>query len=248
MKKITFLTFLFVAFLGFSQELITNGDFSTGTDGAPFYSGGENNQIEVVDLGGGNLAYRSNNMAANAAEPWRINLSQVVALEDDTTYELTFDAFTATGETRTILTSLGQAGPNFNGTDPQSVTLTDASQTFTRTFTTNFDTANSGSSTPGSRVIFDMNNETGFVFIDNVSLQEVDGSLSDVSLSDLQIDNTQIAGFDANITSYNINLNNATPIPQITSATATNPNATVGAFNQSLTVPGMATFDVTSEN
>ncbi len=251
MKKITFLVFLLVSALGFSQELVTNGDFQTGTDGAPFYSGGENNPIEVVDIGGGNLAFRANVAVANAPEPWRVNLSQIVALEDNTAYELTFDAFTdsSTGS-RDILVSLGQAGGPFNGTTPVAASLTDTSQTFNFTITTNFDTANTmpTSGAAGSRVIFDMANTTGFVWIDNVSLQEVDGSLSDITLSDLQIDGATISDFNPSTTTYNVSVANAMPVPQITTVTTTNPNATVGTINDATSVPGTATFDVTSEN
>ncbi|SDS24162.1 Por secretion system C-terminal sorting domain-containing protein [Formosa sp. Hel1_31_208] len=249
MKKITFLAFLFVTLIGFSQELITNGDFQTGVAG-DWYSGGDNNPIEVVDQGG-NFVFQAN--VTSTTDVWRVNLSQVVALQDNTSYELVFDAFTdATTGTRTMLASLGQAGAGFNGTDPLTIDLTDTPQTFTRTITTNFDTANTDTTGPfpGSRVIFDMGGDTGFVFIDNVSLTEttVDPTLTDVTLSDLQLDNSLITGFDPNTTTYNIALPDAMSIPQITSVSTTNPNATVGTLNQATAVPGTATFDVTSED
>lgn len=171
MKKITFIFLFLTTTLVFSQELITNGDFQTGPPASPWYSGGDNNPIEIVDQGG-NFVFQANVQATT--DTWRVNLSQVVALQDNTSYELSFDAFTdATTGSRPLNVSLGQAGPNFAGTTPVVAGLTDTPQTFNYTITTNFDTANSGSSTPGSRVIFDMGDAVGFVFIDNVSLQEV---------------------------------------------------------------------------
>ncbi|WP_299126793.1 T9SS type A sorting domain-containing protein [uncultured Winogradskyella sp.] len=168
MKKITFFIAMMTITFGFSQELITNGDFQTGMAG-DWYSGGENQPIEIVDLGGGEFVFQAN--VASVTDAWRVNLSQLVDLEDNTTYDLTFDAFTdtATG-TRTMTTTLGQAGAPFGATMSEELTLTDTPQTFNFSITTTFDTANTASDNPGSRLIFDMGADTGFVFIDNVSL------------------------------------------------------------------------------
>jgi len=72
--------------------------------------------------------------------------------------------------------------------------------------------------------------------------------LEDVSLSDLQVDGVTITDFDSTTTTYNVGVENATPVPQITAVTTTNPNATVGTITQASGVPGSATFDVTSED
>ena len=72
--------------------------------------------------------------------------------------------------------------------------------------------------------------------------------MEDISLSDLQVDGVTINGFGSLTTTYNIGVANATPVPQITSVTTTNPNAVVGAITQATAVPGSATFNVTSED
>ncbi len=94
---------LLIASLGFSQELVTNGDFETGVAG-DWYSGGDNS-VDIVDDGSTtNFVHQVNVMVANAGEPWRVNLSQIVALSDNTAYTLTFDAYTdATTENRFYL-------------------------------------------------------------------------------------------------------------------------------------------------
>jgi endoglucanase len=104
MKKITFLLSLMTSTLGFAQNLVTNGDFQTGA-AAPWY----NNAANVVDLGGGNFVNQAN--VLGAGNPWDVNLSQEVLLEDGKTYRFTFDAFTdAVTGSRTIVAGLGQTG------------------------------------------------------------------------------------------------------------------------------------------
>lgn len=160
MKKITILFLLFISSLSFSQNLVTNGDFQTGT-ATPWYGNASN----VVDLGGGNFVNQAN--VTTAGNPWDVNLSQVVVLQSGLTYQLSFDAFTdATTGSRTIITGLGQDNAPYASLT-QTTTLTSTSQTFTYQFTINYGDAVS------DRVIFDLGAATGFVFIDNVSVVEV---------------------------------------------------------------------------
>ena len=63
MKKITFLLSLMTCTFGFAQNLVTNGDFQTGT-AAPWY----NNAANVVDLGGGNFVNQAN--VGGVGNPW----------------------------------------------------------------------------------------------------------------------------------------------------------------------------------
>ncbi|MFP4847054.1 T9SS type A sorting domain-containing protein [Winogradskyella sp. PE311] len=242
MKKITLFVFLLVASFGFSQELITNGDFQTGAAG-DWYTGGENNPIEIVDQGG-NFVFQAN--VTGTTDAWRVNLSQVVALQDNTAYELSFDAFTdsATGS-RPLNVSLGQAAGPFAGTTPTIETITDTPQTFTYTITTNFDTNNGGS---GSRVIFDMGDNVGFVFIDNVSLTAatVDPT-TDASLSDLALDGTTVAGFSSSTLSYPVELPSGTMTAPTVSATTTEAMATT-MITQAPSLPGDATVAVTASD
>lgn len=159
MKKITLFIFMLISLMGFTQELVINGDFQTGS-AAPWYG----NAANVVDLGGGTFVNQANVTAAGAA--YTVNLSQDVALTDGLTYTLSFDAFTdATTGTRTMLAGLGQNANPWTALT-RTATLTSSSQTFTYQFTINY-----GDAVP-DRVIFDMGAATGYVFIDNVSVQE----------------------------------------------------------------------------
>lgn len=160
MKKITFLLTLITASLGFAQNLVTNGDFQTGS-AAPWY----NNAANVVDLGGGNFVNQAN--IAAAGNPWDVNLSQDVVLEDGKTYRFTFDAFTdALTGSRTIIAGLGQNNAPYAALT-YTPTLTSTPQTFSYDITINYGNAVT------DRVIFDMGAAVGYVFIDNVSVVEV---------------------------------------------------------------------------
>lgn len=141
----------------FDGGLLANGDFETG-DATGWFG----NAANVVNQGG-NFVNEANILTAGA--PFNVNLSQVVPMTNGTTYTFTFDAYTdsATGS-RTILAGIGLNEAPWTAVTEQ-VTLTDTPQTFSFSLTANFESAN-------SRVLFDMGAETGFVFIDNVSLFE----------------------------------------------------------------------------
>ena len=160
MKKITLLLTLLISVLGFSQNLVTNGNFQTGV--ATPWTGVAAN---AVDLGGANWVNQANVLAAG--NPWDVNLSQEILLTSGKTYRFTFDAFTdATTATRTIIAGLGQTGAPY-ASSTSSVTLTSTLQTFTYDITITYGDAVT------DRVIFDMGAATGYVFIDNVSVVEV---------------------------------------------------------------------------
>ena len=160
MKKITFLLSLMTFTLGFAQNLVTNGDFQTGT-AAPWY----NNAANVVDLGGSNFVNQANVLAAG--NPYDVNLSQNINLTSGLTYELTFTAFTdATTATRNIIVGLGQNNAPWAALT-STTSLTATPQTFSYQYTINY-----GDAVP-DRVIFDMGAAVGYVFIDNVSVVEV---------------------------------------------------------------------------
>jgi len=160
MKKITFLLSLMFCSLSFSQNLVTNGDFQTGT-AAPWY----NNAANVVDLGVGVWVNQANVVAAGNA--YDANLSQIISLNSGSTYRLTFDAFTDTAtNSRTMIVGLGQSASPWAALT-STTTLTSTLQTFTYQYTINY-----GDAVP-DRVIFDMGAATGYVFIDNVSVVQV---------------------------------------------------------------------------
>lgn len=154
MKKITFLFFLLTASLGFSQELVVNGDFESGE--APWYG----NALNVQTDGGNSYNFADVATAGNAFD---VNLSQGLTLVQGEVYELKFDASTSAGNTRTMVAGIGLAVAPFSA-DVQEVTLTETTQTFTLTLTA------AGFGGSDSRVLFDMGADTGIVVIDNVSL------------------------------------------------------------------------------
>ncbi len=159
MKKITFLLPLLLCTLSFSQ-IVTNGNFQTGT-AAPWYG----NAANVVDLGASNFVNQAQVLVAGNA--YDVNLSQIVALTNGLTYQLSFLAFTdATTNSRTMIAGLGQSGAPFAALTATPV-LTATPQTFTYQFTINYGEAVT------DRVIFDMGGATGFVFIDNVTVVQV---------------------------------------------------------------------------
>ena len=160
MKKITLLLSLLLSSLSFSQNLVTNGDFQTGV-ATPWYG----NAANVVDLGGSNFVNQAN--VVGVGNPYDVNLSQNINLDNGKTYQLTFDAFTdATTGSRPIIVGLGQNNAPWAALTATTV-LTSTLQSFTYQFTVNYGDA------VGDRVIFDMGAATGFVFIDNVSVVEV---------------------------------------------------------------------------
>ena len=162
MKKITFLLFILTSFC-FSQELLTNGDFEScptaPSDCSPWFG----NAVNAVDDGSGNFVNQANVMTAGDA--FAVNISQVESMTSGTTYAFSFDAYTDSATaSRTMVVGIGLNEAPWTAV-VETITLTDASQNFSFNLTANFTSAN-------SRVIFDMGADTGFVFIDNVSLME----------------------------------------------------------------------------
>ncbi|MFY0602565.1 MAG: carbohydrate binding domain-containing protein [Flavobacteriaceae bacterium] len=234
MKKITLLLLLLTSAVGFSQELLTNGDFQTGV--ATPWSG---NAANPVDIGGGNYVNQAE--VTGVANPWDVNLSQLLALEAGKTYRLSYEAYTdaATG-TRTMVAGIGESADNFDALTDNPV-LTSTPQTFTYDYTVNYNDVTN------SRVLFDMGAQLGFVFIDNVSLTEVVADpTTDATLSDLQVNGVTISGFDAATITYTYTVPNGASIPTIT-ATTTEAGANA-VITQATAVPGDGTVVVTAQD
>ncbi|XWN35983.1 MAG: T9SS type A sorting domain-containing protein [Balneola sp.] len=146
-------------------NLITNGDFELGDDGSWF-----GNALNIQTEGGNSFNFADVATAGNAFD---VNLSNGVAITQDQTYILTFEASTSSGNTRSILAGIGLNEGDFAAAT-ETVTLTEATQTFILELTA------SGFGSANSRVLFDMGAETGIVVIDNVFLAEkveTDGEL-----------------------------------------------------------------------
>jgi hypothetical protein len=136
-------------------ELLINGDFENsstawtlpGDDADTVVTEDDNTffQVDVTAVG----------------EPHTVNLSQVLTLVPDTTYQLSFRAKGSVA--RTMLAGLGlNADPWTNVTE--NVELTTEWQTFIYTITT------TGFGDDNSRVLFDMGAAVGMVSIDDVTL------------------------------------------------------------------------------
>ncbi|GAA4049090.1 carbohydrate binding domain-containing protein [Flavobacterium chungnamense] len=158
MKKITLLIALVTCTFGFSQNLITNGNFESGTTG---WSGNQAAPGNIVTDSGN--SYFSHNVVA-AGNPWDANLSYVLNIPTaGVNYKLTFTAWSTANRVLTAGIGLNQdPWTNVN----QNVNLTSTQQTFILNFTSNF-------ASPTSRIIFDMGQAMGFVNIDNVILEIV---------------------------------------------------------------------------
>lgn len=153
MKKITYLIFLFSISVGISQNLITNGDFESGSTG---WSG---NALNVVTENGN--SYNAANVLS-VGNSYDVNLSYVYPMNTiGTTYKLTFLGFSNTN--RTLVVGIGLNEAPWTAV-VQTVNLTTTGQIYELTLTTNFASNN-------SRIIFDMGAATGFVGIDNVMLE-----------------------------------------------------------------------------
>ena len=143
---------------GSSSNIVVNGDFSAGVD--PWYSGGGG--TPEIRTEGGNSFYFAN--VEQAGDAFAVNLSQILTIEQGSSYKLSFDA--SSDRSRTMLAGIGQASAPFEAVT-ETVNLTDQNQPFEFTFTaSNFGSAD-------SRVIFDMGADVGVVVIDNVVLELV---------------------------------------------------------------------------
>ncbi|MDA9970434.1 T9SS type A sorting domain-containing protein [Flavobacteriaceae bacterium] len=157
MKKITLLLSLLITSIGFGQNLLTNGDFEQG---ATAWAG---NAFNAVDDGSGSNNRNEANVAT-AGNPWDVSLNQPVTLVAGTQYQLSYTAYTdATTGTRSMTAGIGRNEPDWSALTSNPA-LTATPTTFTYIYTVNY--ANPAT----SRVVFDMGAETGYVFIDDVSL------------------------------------------------------------------------------
>lgn len=94
------------------------------------------------------------------------------------------------------------------------------------------------------------NGSTDGIYVDNLYFWKAPTAAgSDATLSDLQVDASTINGFSSGIFDYDFGLAPGTAvIPQITTATSTDPAATSVTINQATVLPGDATVVVVSQN
>lgn len=140
--------------------LVVNGDFENGSEG--WIQGVDDNAPAPVVTEDGNSFYEVNITNPDPNQPFLVNLSQKVPIEQGNTYILTFDAWSDTN--RTLIAGIGLSGGDFSN-DVQTVNLTDTQQQFELTL------SSQDFGAPDARVLFDSNGDAGLVRIDNVSLE-----------------------------------------------------------------------------
>ena len=148
----------------FDDGLLTNGDFENGSDS--WIVGVDDSSPAPVVTTNGNTYYSVNVEAAGNV--YDVNVSQKVALNEGTSYTLTFDAWSDTN--RSIVAGIGLSGPPWTNTGaPLDITPTRT------TFSITYSSIGFGAS--DARVLFDIGGEVGLVNIDNVSLIVGSGNL-----------------------------------------------------------------------
>ncbi|NNE33055.1 MAG: hypothetical protein HKN40_11880, partial [Winogradskyella sp.] len=178
MKKITFFIALLTVSLGFSQNLVTNGDFETVYAGE--WTGNGTGQTRVDD-GTGNFVNQAILSAAN--EVWQTTLQQLIPLTNGTSYDMSFDAYVVGNPTKDIIAGIGQNSGSFEN-NQITASLTNTSQNFSTTFVVDWD-----DSCCGTRVFFDLDGagDTGWeIYIDNVSVTESTLGVEDYQLIDIR--------------------------------------------------------------
>lgn len=218
---------VFAMAFGFSQELVTNGNFENGT------TGWIGSALNVIDDGSGNHLNAANVVAAGNA--YDANISNVLTITNGTSYVFSFDAYS--DRNRTMIAGFGENHGPYNSTTV-TPTLTTTKQRYSYILTAN------GYGDANCRVLFDMGAAVGYVAIDNVSLQIV-SSTNDGTLSDLKVDGTTIPGFSSSTYSYSVDLpQGTTTVPTIT-ATPTQAGASA-VVTPAASIPGTSKVVVTA--
>jgi len=148
----------------FDDGLLTNGDFENGSDS--WIVGVDDSAPATVVTTNGNTYYSVNVEAAGNV--YDVNVSQKVALNEGTSYTLTFDAWSDTN--RSIVAGIGLSGPPWTNTGAP-LDITTSRTTFSFTY------SSIGFGASDARVLFDIGGEVGLVNIDNVSLIVGSGNL-----------------------------------------------------------------------
>lgn len=87
------------------------------------------------------------------------------------------------------------------------------------------------------------------IYLDNIYFwKSPTAASSDATLSSLQVNGANVPAFAPSAFNYTYGVPGGSAIPQITSAVATNPAATVTAITQATSIPGNATVLVTAAN
>lgn len=151
----------------YPSGLLSNGDFEGETTDPWTVNFGEGNVVPVQKDGTNNFFF-VNIETADANQPFLVNLSQVVAIEQGKTYKLSFNA--SSDVDRTILAGIGLSGGSFASNAP-SVSITTTSNRYDLELVASF-----GEAGVDNRVLFDMAGATGVVVLDNIALVEIEST------------------------------------------------------------------------
>ncbi|MEQ9297029.1 MAG: carbohydrate binding domain-containing protein [Cyclobacteriaceae bacterium] len=222
-------------------NLLTNGDFQDDATGWNTNYGGP----EIQEASGNKFFFA--NIAEAAANPYDVNMDQILNLTQGESYILSFDASAGAGQTRSLQVGIGQ---NF---DPFTSVTEDVNlpspgpngelQAFSVELTADFDVGAS------NRVFFNLGGDAGVVVIDNVSLvPDTGGPSDDATLSDLKVADVSIETFDVAMPDYQFVLPFGTPALPLVSATTTDNDATLDITQASTATDSIATVLVTAED
>ncbi|WP_299050449.1 T9SS type A sorting domain-containing protein [uncultured Polaribacter sp.] len=162
MKKITLLLTLLITSIGFSQELITNGDFSNG---ATSWTSNHSNPPEIRTEGGNSFFFANVASALPSEQSWQVNLQQNITLVANTSYTVTFTAQSDT-EGRLVRLGLGLNENPFTN-DQRDIPMTTTLQTYTQVLR-----APANITATNGRIFFDLAHSQGTISIDDISVVE----------------------------------------------------------------------------
>ena len=145
--------------------LVINGDFESGA------SNWGGNAANVENIGNNNVNSSNNEVAA---DPWDVNLQQVLSLTAGKNYQLTFKA--KSDRSRSLIVGIGMNEEPYTNSS-SIVNLSTTWQTFTKTLSA------SGFGGSNSRVYFEMGGDAGQIYLDDVSLEELSTTTCDGSLN-----------------------------------------------------------------
>jgi hypothetical protein len=168
MKKITLILFALLSFSGFAQNIVTNGDFSSGLTSWTTYFADFAGVSGVVDAS--NNEANVTTIVGAGGQTWHVQLNQVLtptqisSLTAGQTYKITFDARGASA--RPVRLFFGEEGGGFAAIHTQDYNLTTSMSNYEATFVI-------GTTYPVMKLGFEGGLSNTSFFVDNVTLTQV---------------------------------------------------------------------------
>ncbi len=150
--------------------LVSNGDFE-GSSTDPWIVNFGDPAVVPTQTEGTNTFFIVNIESADPNQPFLVNLSQVVTIEQGKTYKLSFDA--SSDVERAFIAGIGLNGGSF-AASIETVNVTTSTNRYDLELAASF-----GEDGVDNRVLFDLAGETGVVVLDNISLVEIESTTSE---------------------------------------------------------------------